>query len=249
MLRGSVNVLIKGRSTSYNILFTYNCAVIIQNHYKYFQYYHIWHIVLYELMLYLSGIFYIYCIIVCYYDLYPTKYFSSNLSPNVVSKFDRYHTVLLSKRNDLIQYSTFAVCPVREEYSHTQPLKSRGREKDVHVNSHDISDDVINNNCFNSSDQSSLHKIDPDIHYLTVNNCPIDTPYYSEQLYRDTFGNNINFSMLHLNIRSVPDHILGFISFLDNSDIELKLIALSETWIKPHHIDYNMTHYSLEQDY
>ena len=55
--------------------------------------------------------------------------------------------------------------------------------------------------------------------------------------------------MLHLNIRSVPDHILGFISLLDNLDIEFKLIALSETWIKPYHIDYNMTHYSLEQDY
>ena len=52
------------------------------------------------------------------------------------------------------------------------------------------------------------------------------------------FGNNINLSMLHLNIRSVPDHILGCISFLDNLDIELKLIALSETWIKLHHIYY-----------
>ena len=110
-------------------------------------------------------------------------------------------------------------------------------------------DDVMNNNCFNSSDQSALHKIDSEIHYLTVNNCPIDTPYYSEQLFRDKFGKNINLSMLHLNMRSVPDHILGFISFLDNLDIELKLIALSETWIKLHHIDYNMTHYSLEQEY
>ena len=58
-LRGSVNVLIKGRSTSYNILFTYNRAVIIQNHYKYLQYYYIWRIVLYELLLYLSGIFHL----------------------------------------------------------------------------------------------------------------------------------------------------------------------------------------------
>ena len=113
----------------------------------------------------------------------------------------------------------------------------------------DIYDDVINNNCFTSSDQSVLNKIDPDIHYLTVNNCPIDTPYYSEQLFRDKLGKNIHLSMLHFNIRSVPDHILGLISFLDNLDIELKLIALSETWIKPYHIDYNTTHYSLEQDY
>ena len=66
-------------------------------------------------------------------------------------------------------------------FTHPTP-KFKGREKDIHVNSHDISDDVMNNNCFNSSHQSTLHKIDPDIHYLKVNNCPIDTPYYSEQL-------------------------------------------------------------------
>ena len=67
--------------------------------------------------------------------------------------------------------------------------------------------------------------MDPDIHYLTVNNCQIDTPYYSEQLFRDKFGKNINLAMLHINIRSVADHILGLMSFLDNVDIELKLIA------------------------
>ena len=55
--------------------------------------------------------------------------------------------------------------------------------------------------------------------------------------------------MLHLNITSIPDNFLGLISFLDNLTIELKIIALSETWIKPYHIDYNMPHYSLEQDY
>ena len=43
--------------------------------------------------------------------------------------------------------------------------------------------------------------------------------------------------------------LLDRVDLLDNLDIELKLIALSETWVKPYHIDYNMTHYSLEQDY
>ena len=107
----------------------------------------------------------------------------------------------------------------------------------------------MNSNSFNTSNQSALDKIDPDIHYLTVNNCPINTPYYSEQLFRDKYGNNSYLSMHHLNIISVPDHIFGFISFLDNLDTELKMIALSETWKKTYHIDYNMTHYSFEQDY
>ena len=84
---------------------------------------------------------------------------------------------------------------------------------------------------------------------ITVDSCPIDTPYFIEQLFRDKYGNNTNLSMLHLNIKSVPDNFLGLISFLDNLTIELKIITLSETWIKPYHIDYNMPHYSLEQDY
>ena len=84
----------------------------------------------------------------------------------------------------------------------------------------------MNNTCFNTSDQSTLNIIDPDFHYLTVNSCPIDTPYFSEQLFRDKYGNNTNLSMLHLNIRSVPDHFLGLISFLDNLTIELKIIII-----------------------
>ena len=87
---------------------------------------------------------------------------------------------------------------MNNEYSLTQPQKSREREEDVHVTHHDIYDDVINNNCFNSSDQSALNKIDPAIHYLTVNKCPIDTPYYNEQLFRENFWKNINLSMIHL---------------------------------------------------
>ena len=142
--------------------------------------------------------------------------------------------------------------PVREVYCHINDSDippSSGRVVDTHVSSRDMSDAMMNNTCFNTPDQRTLNIIDPDFHYLTVNCCPIDTPYFSEQLFRDKYGNNTNLSMLHLNIRSVPDHFLGLISFLDNLTIELKIIALSETWIKPYHIDYNMPHYSLEQDY
>ena len=32
-------------------------------------------------------------------------------------------------------------------------------------------------------------------------------------------------------------------------DVELKIIALSETWIKPHHINYNLSNYNMEQNY
>ena len=55
--------------------------------------------------------------------------------------------------------------------------------------------------------------------------------------------------MFHLNIRSIPDHILELTSFLNNLNIELKIIAISETWIKPYHINYNIPNYNLEQDF
>ena len=186
--------------------------------------------------------------------LYTTKYVSSNLSQKVVSKLDQYHSnACMSKiYYNLILNTECAVYPVREVYCHVNDSDippSSERVVDTHVSSRDMSDAMMNNTCFNTPDQSTLNIIDPDFHYLTVNCCPIDTPYLSEQLFRDKYGNNTNLSMLHLNIRSVPDHFLGLISFLDNLTIELKIIALSETWIKPYHIDYNMPHYSLEQDY
>ena len=55
--------------------------------------------------------------------------------------------------------------------------------------------------------------------------------------------------MLHLNIRSIPDHFLQLTSLLNNLNIELKIIAISETWIKPFHINYNIPNYSMEQDF
>ena len=183
---------------------------------------------------------------------YTTKYVSSNLSQKVVSKLDQCHAnAFMSKRYyNLILYTECAVYPVREVYCHLNdsdipPFSERVVDK--HVSSRDMSDAMMNNTCFNTPDQRTLTIID--FHYLTVNSCPIDTPYFSEQLFRDKYGKNTNLSMLHLNVRSVPDHFLGLISFLDNLTIELKIIALSETWIKPYHIDYNMPHYSLEQDY
>ena len=62
-------------------------------------------------------------------------------------------------------------------------------------------------------------------------------------------SSNDSLSMFHLNIRSIPDHILELTSLLNNLNIELKIIAISETWIKPYHINYNIPNYNLEQDF
>ena len=56
-------------------------------------------------------------------------------------------------------------------------------------------------------------------------------------------------AFFNFNIRSIPDQFLEFTSFLDVLEDELKVIALSETWIKPHHINYNLSNYNMEQNY
>ena len=108
---------------------------------------------------------------------------------------------------------------------------------------------IINNNCFNEHDPSSLGNIDPDIHYLGTNNMSNMTHYYNDQSFRNKYGNNRNLSMLHINIRSIPDHFLELTTLLNNLDIELKIIAISETWIKPFHINYNIPNYNMEQEF
>ena len=64
------------------------------------------------------------------------------------------------------------------------------------------------------------------------------THYYNDQSFRNTFGNNTNLSMFHMNIRSIPDHFLDLTTLLNNLNIELKMIAIPETWIKSFHIHY-----------
>ena len=105
---------------------------------------------------------------------------------------------------------------------------------------------VVNTDCFSGYDPSILGNIDPDINYLNSINKVKDTPYYNDQSFAKKFkGNNDSLSMLHLNIRSIPDHFFQLTSLLNDLNIELKIIAISETWIKPFHINYNIININL----
>ena len=66
---------------------------------------------------------------------------------------------------------------------------------------------------------------------------------------RKFHSNNDSLSMLHLNIRSIPDYFLQLTSLQNNLNIELKIVAISQTWIKPFHINYNIPNYNIEQDF
>ena len=109
-----------------------------------------------------------------------------------------------------------------------------------HITGDSSSEVVINSQIFNDYDQSTLNRIDPDVNYLSASNVSTTTRYFSDKSFRNIYGNNTCFSMFHLNIRSVPEHFRELTSFVNGLDIEFKVIALCETWIKSHHADFNI---------
>ena len=95
-----------------------------------------------------------------------------------------------------------------------------------------------NNSSLNRTDQSVLRNIDLDMNYRSANMAHTDTGYFDDQHFRDKFKSNKHMSMFHLNIRSIPEHFIELKSFLDSLDIVFKIIAISETWLKPYHTEY-----------
>ena len=59
-----------------------------------------------------------------------------------------------------------------------------------------------------------------------------DTPYYNDQSFAKKFNRNIDsLSMLHLNIRNIPDQFLQHTLLLNNLNIELKIIVILDQTI------------------
>ncbi len=113
----------------------------------------------------------------------------------------------------------------------------------------EATDHIMPYNSLNSQyDQSILNSIDPDVHYYNDanNNC---TKYYHDSSFRAQFEHSQYLSCFHLNIRSLPENYVKLMAYMDNLSVSMKILALSETWIKPHHINYKIPHYNIEQDY
>ena len=105
---------------------------------------------------------------------------------------------------------------------------------------------VIHSNCFNGPDPSTLGNADPDIHYCSANNVLKTHPIIMTKLFDLNLEKIRQFSMFHLNIRSIPDHFTELTSLLNNLETEIKVIALSETWLKPSHNNFNILNYNME---
>ena len=75
-----------------------------------------------------------------------------------------------------------------------------------------------------------------------------NTRYFDDQHFKDKFKSNKKNTMFHLNIRSIPEHFIELTSYIDSLDFVFKIIAISETWLKPYHTDYIIPNYSIEKD-
>ena len=134
--------------------------------------------------------------------------------------------------------------------------KSNSRVKLLSVSEHDIDysgDTLCNsnviNNVYSTVDRSILCGIDPDINYMNTSCNLMNSAYYNETTFNNTFKRNTNLSMFHLNIRSVPLHFSELLAYLNVLDIEFNIIALSETAIYSTHALYSIPNYNVEMKY
>ena len=101
---------------------------------------------------------------------------------------------------------------------------------------------------YDNYDRSVLCDIDPDLNCLN-SMFKVDSDYYTEASFNEKFSNNQRFSLIHLNIRSIPSHFTEFLCYLDVLEIEFKIIALSETALNATHTHYKIPNYNCEMDY
>ena len=99
-------------------------------------------------------------------------------------------------------------CPVTGMNHHKYDTKChRDTERKTTA---DQDDQVLSNNANDSSldrtDLSALINIDLGINFLNSNMAYSNTRYFDDQYVRDKFKSNKNIAMVHLIIRSIPEH-------------------------------------------
>ena len=100
-----------------------------------------------------------------------------------------------------------------------------------------------------------LYDTDPDLnYYTTICNNAINSEYYLEDSFnkfceRLSFDDNA-FSLIHLNIRSIPKNMHEFELYLASLDINFTVLAFTETWFKDETcLLYNLDGYSIESSH
>ena len=89
----------------------------------------------------------------------------------------------------------------------TKSLRDTESRNIADQNNHDLSDQT-EMSALNRTHQSATCNIDPYMNYLSINMQSINTQYFDDQKFRNEFNSNTNFLMVHLNIRSIPEHFI-----------------------------------------
>ena len=65
--------------------------------------------------------------------------------------------------------------------------------------------------------------------------------YQTEQTFNNYVSrkgiSNNNFSLFHLNVRSVPANLSSLLSYMENLEHRFSVVGLTETWLRPSNID------------
>ena len=91
--------------------------------------------------------------------------------------------------------------------------------------------------------------VDPEEKLFKESPAELDIKYFFLETLPDFFQNTTDkdFSILHLNIRSLQRHFDGFKSFLSHLNFTFKLICLSETKLRDvkHAVNFNLSNYQM----
>lgn len=124
------------------------------------------------------------------------------------------------------------------------------------ANLREIDEKIFNPFDINSENTSNpLTDADPDVNFFGhIGSCPVNSEYYLE----DTFNSKCqqlgltskNFSMVHINIRSIQRHLCEYELYLESLHIDFSLIGVTETWFSvTNHDLYAMNGYSLVENH
>ena len=188
-------------------------------------------------------------ILLCSECIFPycEKHSSSLRKSNDTWKYNPYLTKKYTFHQNNTQIIVHPVTGMTKYKYDTKGHRNTDRKIIADQNDHGLSNNS-NNSSLNRTDQSVLRNIDPDMNYLSSNMTYTDTGYFDDQHFREKFKSNKNMSMVHFNIRSIPEHFIELTSYLDSLDIVFKLISISETWLKPYHTEYIISNDSVEKD-
>ena len=104
----------------------------------------------------------------------------------------------------------------------------------VNSSRNDSTLDLINDH--GHIDYSALGNIDPDTNFLTDINLSL-CDYYTEFEYNQCFQKNNQFSILNLNVRSLPKNIDAVKHFLAGLHTRFSILSFTETWL----CEYNVS--------